>query len=61
MEQYQVSRDTVRKALSLLQEEGLIKKDTGARFSSRQRRNRQFPCIQPNQLPRTSSRTWTAL
>ncbi|WP_144419356.1 GntR family transcriptional regulator, partial [Streptococcus pneumoniae] len=25
MEQYQVSRDTVRKALSLLQEEGLIK------------------------------------
>ncbi|CAG5364925.1 trehalose operon repressor [Streptococcus pneumoniae] len=26
MEQYQVSRDTVRKALSLLQEEGLIKK-----------------------------------
>lgn len=29
MEQYQVSRDTVRKALSLLQEEGLIKKIRG--------------------------------
>ena len=29
MNQYQVSRDTVRKALSLLQEEGLIKKIRG--------------------------------
>ena len=29
MDQYQVSRDTVRKALALLQEEGLIKKIRG--------------------------------
>lgn len=54
MEQYQVSRDTVRKGPVSPPRGRIDQKDKRARFSSRQRRNRQFPCIQPNQLPRTS-------
>ena len=46
MNQYQVSRDTVRKALSLLQEEGLIKKIRGGKYTRRNRRYQRGHCQQ---------------